>query len=120
VIIDLQSADRWGAIDELVDSLVATKEISRADRDSIIAAITKREKSMSTGIGHGIALPHSATDLVPEVVFAMGRSKAGIHFESSDAQPVHRVILFLVPTGQFKKHLHILADMARLAQETEF
>jgi PTS system fructose-specific IIA component/PTS system nitrogen regulatory IIA component len=120
VIIDLHSADQWGAIDELVDSLVATKEIASGDRESIIAAITKREKSMSTGIGRGIALPHTATDLVSEVVFAMGRSKTGIYFESSDAQPVHRVILFLVPTGQYKKHLHILADMARLAQETEF
>jgi mannitol/fructose-specific phosphotransferase system IIA component (Ntr-type) len=112
--------DRWGAIDELVDSLVATKEISAADRDSIIAAITKREKSMSTGIGHGIAVPHTSTDLISEVAFVMGRSKSGIDFESADAQPVHRVVLFLVPAGQFKNHVHILADMVRLARETEF
>ncbi|HEY5043570.1 MAG TPA: PTS sugar transporter subunit IIA [Verrucomicrobiae bacterium] len=119
MIVDLQAGDRWQVIDELVDSLVAARKISQASRDSIMAAVKKRELAMTTSIGFGIALPHASTDLVSEVVYVMGRSKIGINFNSLDAKPVHRVILFLVPAGHFQKHVNALADMVKLAHQIE-
>ncbi|MFM7818063.1 MAG: PTS sugar transporter subunit IIA, partial [Verrucomicrobiota bacterium] len=71
-------------------------------------------------IGFGIGIPHASTDLIPSVVAAFGRSKAGIQFDSLDNQPVHLVTLFLVPQGQFQKHLHTLAGIAKVLRKEEF
>jgi len=75
---------------------------------------------MSTGIGFGIGIPHASTDLIPEVVGALGRSNKGINFDALDNQPVNLVMLFLVPQGQFQKHLHTLANIAKLLHIKEF
>jgi mannitol/fructose-specific phosphotransferase system IIA component (Ntr-type) len=75
---------------------------------------------MSTGIGFGIGIPHASTDLISEVVGALGRSTRGIEFDALDNQPVKLVMLFLVPQGQFQKHLHTLANIAKLLHKTEF
>lgn len=75
---------------------------------------------MSTGIGFGIGIPHASTDLIYEVVGAFGRSKKGVNFDALDNQPVNLVMLFLVPQGQFQKHLHTLANIAKLLHKKEF
>ena len=75
---------------------------------------------MSTGIGFGIGIPHASTDLIPEVVGALGRSSKGINFDALDNQPVNLVMLFLVPQGQFQRHLHTLASIAKLLHIKEF
>jgi mannitol/fructose-specific phosphotransferase system IIA component (Ntr-type) len=82
--------------------------------------VKKRESSMSTGIGFGIGLPHASTDLIYDVVGAFGRSKKGVNFDALDNQPVSLVMLFLVPQGQFQKHLHTLAKIAKLLHRKEF
>ena len=120
IITDLKAADRWEAIDELIGNLVATGKIKPKHRDTIAAVVRKREQSMSTGIGFGIGIPHASTDLIQEVVGALGRSKAGVNFDALDNQPVNLVMLFLVPQGQFQKHLHTLANIAKLLHKEEF
>ena len=75
---------------------------------------------MSTGIGFGIGIPHASTDLVDEVTGAFGRSKNGVNFDALDNQPVTLVMLFLVPQGQFQKHLHTLAKIAKVLHKKEF
>ncbi|MCU0788874.1 MAG: PTS sugar transporter subunit IIA, partial [Verrucomicrobia bacterium] len=85
-----------------------------------VAAVKKREKSMSTGIGFGIGIPHTSTDLIYDVVGALGRSKTGVQFDALDNQPVNLVMLFLVPQGHFQKHLHTLANIAKLLHKAEF
>jgi len=117
---DLQATDRWKAIDELISNLVATGKIKAENREAIAAVVKKRETSMSTGIGFGIGIPHASTDLISEVVGAFGRSKKGVDFEALDNQPVNLVMLFLVPQGQFQKHLHTLANIAKLLHKKEF
>jgi mannitol/fructose-specific phosphotransferase system IIA component (Ntr-type) len=82
--------------------------------------VRKRETSMSTGIGYGIGIPHASTDLLHEVVGAFGRSRQGVNFDALDNQPVTLVMLFLVPQGQFQKHLHTLARIAKLLHRKEF
>ena len=58
--------------------------------------------------------------MIPEVVGALGRSKKGINFDALDNQPVNLVMLFLVPQGQFQKHLHTLANIAKILHKAEF
>src|SRR3954465_5889537 len=117
---DLQSTNRWEAIDELIGNLVASSKIKAEHREAITAVVKKRESSMSTGIGFGIGIPHASTDLIYEVVGALGRSPRGVNFDALDNQPVNLVMLFLVPQGQFQKHLHTLAHIAKLLHKAEF
>ncbi|MDR3378473.1 MAG: arginine--tRNA ligase, partial [Verrucomicrobiae bacterium] len=119
MIIDLQANERWQVIDELIDSLVAAGKIIPQNRDAISAAVKKREVAMSTGIGFGIGIPHASSNLIPEVIYALGRSRQGVNFNSLDGQPVHLVCLFLVPEGQIQKHLHTLANIAKLLHQPD-
>ena len=120
IIPDLQATNRWEAIDELINNLVATNKIKAEHREAVSAVVKKRESSMSTGIGFGIGIPHASTDLIYEVVGALGRSNKGVNFDALDNQPVNLVMLFLVPQGQFQKHLHTLANIAKLLHKAEF
>jgi len=120
IITDLRATNRWDAIDELIDNLVTTGKISAQHREAIAAVVKKRESSMSTGIGFGIGIPHASTDLINEVVGSLGRSRKGVSFDALDNQPVNLVMLFLVPQGQFQKHLHTLANIAKLLHKAEF
>ena len=120
IVPELKATNRWEAIDELIANLVATGKIQPADSDAVTAAVKKRETSMSTGIGFGIGIPHASTDLITEVVGALGRSRTGVAFDALDNQPVNLVMLFLVPQGQFQKHLHTLANIAKLLHKADF
>src|SRR5215469_11863958 len=120
ILTDLQATDRWLAIDELINNLVSTGKVRAENHDAISAVVKKRESSMSTGIGFGIGIPHASTDLITEVVGALGRSKKGVNFDALDNQPVNLVMLFLVPQGQFQKHLHTLANIAKLLHRADF
>ena len=120
IVTDLKATNRWEAIDELVENLVVCGQVKPQHRDQIASVVKKRESSMSTGIGFGIGLPHASTDLIPEVVGAFGRSTKGVNFDALDNQPVNLVMLFLVPQGQFQKHLHTLANIAKLLHNKDF
>lgn len=120
ILPDLQASNRWEAIDELIAHLVQCGKIRPEDREAIAASVKKRETSMSTGIGFGIGIPHASTDLIHDVTGAFGRSKRGVNFDALDSQPVTLVMLFLVPQGQFQKHLHTLANIAKLLHSKEF
>lgn len=117
IVPELKAEDRWGAISELVDLLVSAGRIAEDDRDKVMASIRQREETMSTGIGLGIAIPHASSDKVTEVVAAFGRSKKGVEFESLDAQPVHFVVLFVVPKDEFQTHLRTLAAIAKFLND---
>jgi fructose-specific phosphotransferase system IIA component len=120
IVVNLKATNRWEAIDELIDNLVTTGKVKPEHREAIAAVVKKRETSMSTGIGFGIGIPHASTDLIYEVVGAFGRSAKGVNFDALDNQPVNLVMLFLVPQGQFQKHLHTLANIAKLLHKRDF
>jgi mannitol/fructose-specific phosphotransferase system IIA component (Ntr-type) len=120
IVPELNAGTRWEAIDELVGCLVDSGKIRTEHRDAVVAVVKKREASMSTGIGFGIGIPHASTDLIDQVVAAFGRSRKGIQFDALDNQPVHLVTLFLVPQGQFQRHLHTLAGIAKVLRKDDF
>jgi mannitol/fructose-specific phosphotransferase system IIA component (Ntr-type) len=120
IVPELKATTRWEAIDELIGTLVAAGRIDPAHREAVVAVVKRREQSMSTGIGFGIGIPHASTELITEVIAAFGRSKPGVNFDALDNQPVHLVTLFLVPQGQFQKHLHTLAGIAKVLRKEDF
>src|SRR5262249_16788128 len=120
IITDLRAANRWEAIDELINNLVTTGRIKPEHHEAIATVVKKRESSMSTGIGFGIGIPHASTDLIYEVVGSLGRSKKGVQFDSLANQHVNLVMIFLVPQGPFKKNLNTLANIAKLLHKAEF
>ena len=117
IIPEMKATERWPAIVELIDLLVARQKIEPASRDGILAALKQREETMSTGIGFGIAIPHASSEAVAEVVAAFGRSAQGIEFDALDNAPVKFVVLFIVPKNQFQTHLRTLASIAKFLND---
>ena len=117
ILPEMQATERWSAIVELVDLLVAQKQIKEPDRDTVLGALRQREETMSTGIGFGIAIPHASSDRVEKVVAAFGRSSTGIEFDSLDNAPVKFIVLFVVPKDQFQTHLRTLAAIAKFLND---
>jgi mannitol/fructose-specific phosphotransferase system IIA component (Ntr-type) len=117
IIPEMQATERWDAIIELMDLLVARGQIKPEDKDGILAALKQREETMSTGIGFGIAIPHCSSDRLDKVVAAFGRSSKGIEFDALDNAPVKFVVLFVVPKNQFQTHLRTLASIAKFLND---
>ncbi|HEX8311029.1 MAG TPA: PTS sugar transporter subunit IIA [Chthoniobacteraceae bacterium] len=117
ILPEMQATERWSAIVELVDLLVARGKVKEVDRDVVLAALRQREETMSTGIGFGIAIPHASSDRVDQVVAAFGRSSTGIEFDSLDNAPVRFIVLFVVPKDQFQTHLRTLAAIAKFLND---
>src|SRR5262252_6120161 len=103
LVPELKASNRWEAIDELIGNLVATGKIQPGDRDAVTAAVKKRETSMSTGIGFGIGIPHASTDLIHEVVGALGRSSKGVNFEALDKSTDGEAMLAVIREHGMKK-----------------
>ena len=117
IIPEMNAAERWSAIVELVELLVGQDKIKGADRDTVLTALRQREETMSTGIGFGIAIPHCSSDRLDTVVAAFGRSSTGIEFDALDNAPVKFVVLFIVPKNQFQTHLRTLASIAKFLND---
>ena len=119
VLLDLDGRTKWEAIEVLTDRLVGTEQVSSEHRDTVHAALVAREKSMSTGMEQGIAIPHTSVDQVEATAVALGVARSGIDFESIDGRPTHLVILLVNPANQTKAHIRTLAEIARLLSSAE-
>ena len=117
--IGLEAANKWEAIEELVDLLIATHELRLTDREEAIEAIVARENSLSTGLEHGLAVPHGAVNCVEEILACMGASRAGIPFESLDGKPARLVVLLVIPKDRFQRHVRTLAGIASLGANAD-
>ncbi len=90
------------------------------DPEVLLAGFFKREETMSTGIGEGIALPHTMSGAVKKALVALIRLKAPIDFKSLDNNPVDIVLAFVVPKKHKKFHIRLLAGISRLCKEKDF
>lgn len=116
VIVDFQPGDKWEAIRILVEHLVTTERVRAGQVDAILEAVLSRERSMSTGMEHGIAIPHAAIDGLESIVACIGlvSRESGLSFESIDGQPARIVVLLVIPRQQKLLHIRTLADIARV------
>ncbi|MFA6505942.1 MAG: PTS sugar transporter subunit IIA [Treponemataceae bacterium] len=117
---DLEAVDKWAAIEELVDHLIAVHELRIGDRQDVIDAVFERERSLSTGLEHSLAVPHGAGDFVSDILGCIGISKKGIPFDSLDGKDARLIVLLLIPKDAFQHHVRTLAGIARLARNPKF
>ena len=119
ILTGMEAADKWEAIEVLVDLLIAAHEIRLIDRGEVLAAVNARERSMSTGLDQGLAVPHGSVDCVSDVIACLGVSRTGVPFDSPDGQPAYLIALLVIPKGSFHRHVRTLAGIARLASNPE-
>ncbi len=90
------------------------------DPDQVLEAIMAREQLGSTGIGYGVAIPHCRIAGLTHPIIALARHPEGVDFDSIDGEPVHLVVMLLVPEESPSAHLELLARLARLLQKEDF
>lgn len=118
ILIGLKSRDKKGAISELLQ-LLKEKNYIKDDKE-ILESVMEREKLGSTGIGQGIAVPHTKTEQIEDLVGAVGISEHGVAFDALDGEPVYIIFLILAPTKSIGLHLKALAKIARLLKDKTF
>lgn len=119
IVLDFQAADKWAAIDALVDLLVVRGLLKEDERKAVTDALLAREKIASTGIEHGIALPHAWIEGLPEARAALGLAPGGIPFQCSDGQPARLIVLLVIPRQAAQQHARTLASIAGLLNYEE-
>ena len=110
--LQMESADKEEAFEELVDLLVRAGMVQ--DRARAIAAIHQREGQQSTGIGDGVAIPHGKDETIKQLVCALGMSQAGIEFDALDGRKAHVIFLVLADSHNPGPHVALLAGISRL------
>jgi PTS system nitrogen regulatory IIA component len=114
---DLQATAKDEVIDELLSILFATGKVT--DQQRARQSILDRERKMSTGMEHGIAIPHGKTDAVDELVACVGISRTGVDFGSLDGEPAQILIMTLSPANRTGPHIQFLAEISRLLRDPE-
>ncbi|MBS0260683.1 MAG: PTS sugar transporter subunit IIA [Planctomycetes bacterium] len=120
IITDLSSASKEAAIRTMVESLATSGSIKPTDQESIIAAILKREELGSTGIGKGVAVPHTKHVSVDKLVATIALSKTGVEFASLDGEKVHILFLLVSPPDRPGDHLRALENISRHLRNDNF
>ena len=118
VKVPLEGKDKESVITELVELLSENKLL--ADKDEVLQFVLAREKTGSTGIGAGIAIPHGKCKGVKDLVMALGVSREGIDFQSIDSKPVYIIVLLVSPIDKTGPHIQALARISRLMLDEEF
>lgn len=90
------------------------------DPDQVLESIMAREQLGSTGIGHGVAIPHCRLADLASPILALARHPKGVDFEAIDNKPAHIIVMLLVPDDTQTSHLELLARLARLLQRDTF
>ncbi|GEL66400.1 PTS fructose transporter subunit IIABC [Marinilactibacillus psychrotolerans] len=111
MILDLQATEKEAAIDEMIGRLSEKNVIS--DKETYKEGIMQREAQTSTGLGDGVAMPHSKNKAVKEPAVLFAKSSKGVDYESLDGQPTHYLFMIAAPEGGNDLHLQVLASLSR-------
>lgn len=120
VIPDLKVGTKEDAIRAMVASLREAGSINAADEPGIVAAILKREELGSTGIGRGVAVPHTKHPSVDKLIAAIALSSDGVDFDSLDGEPVYIMFLLVSPPDRPGDHLRGLENISRHLRNDNF
>lgn len=120
VIVDLQAGGKEEAIREMVASLQATGQLGDEVVESVIRAILDREELGSTGIGMGVAVPHTRHQSLQRLVGTVALSNNGVDFAALDGDPVDIFFLLVSPQNQPGDHLRALENISRHLKDERF
>lgn len=118
MLFDLQATDKAGVINEMVQSLVDNGVVT--DFDTFKAGIMNREAQTSTGLGDGIAMPHSKNEAVKEATVLFAKSNKGVDYASLDGQPTDLFFMIAAPEGANDTHLAALAELSKYLMKPGF
>lgn len=116
ISLELSGKNKQEILSSLVDVLEQDHKIK--DRNQIIDSLLERERLGTTGIGHGVAIPHCKSSMVKELCVIIGRSTEEVDFQSLDGNPVQLFFLLVAPEDSTSEHLRALAKIARLAKDS--
>ena len=117
---DIQAVDKRSAIRELVTEMADAGAMDSADVDGLVRAIMKREDVGSTGIGKGVAVPHSKHPSVSKLTGTVGRSVRGVEFSALDGKPVNIIFLLVSPPDSTGPHIKALEYIFSLLNDDDF
>ncbi len=120
IVTDLQAGSKEDAIRRMVSSLRSSGQVSAENEDSIVAAILKREELGSTGIGNGIAVPHTKHPSVENLVATIAIAPEGLDFASLDGDDVFILFLLISPPDRPGDHLRALETISRHLRNENF
>ena len=118
MLLDLQATTKEAAIDEMINSLVDNGVVT--DFDVFKSGIMAREAQTSTGLGDGIAMPHSKNAAVKEATVLFAKSNKGVDYESLDGQPTDLFFMIAAPEGANDTHLAALAELSKYLMQDGF
>ena len=118
MLLDLQATTKEAAIDEMINSLIDNGVVT--DFDVFKAGIMAREAQTSTGLGDGIAMPHSKNAAVKEATVLFAKSNKGVDYESLDGQPTDLFFMIAAPEGANDTHLAALAELSKYLMQDGF
>lgn len=120
ILPDLQVDSKDASIRSMVESLKVAGCISEDDEENIVAAILKREELGSTGIGNGVAVPHTKHPSVDRLIATIALVKDGVDFASLDGEPVYILFLLVSPPDRPGDHLRGLENISRHLRNPRF
>jgi PTS system fructose-specific IIA component/PTS system nitrogen regulatory IIA component len=120
IIPALNATDKEGVIREMVASLRAASQVRPDDQEDIVRAILRRELLGSTGIGRGVAIPHTKHSSVDRLIGTVAVAPRGVKFDSLDGEPVFVFVLLVSPQDRPGDHLRALENVSRHLREDNF
>jgi len=118
-IVDLKAETKEEALRELVSVMAKSKAV--LDKEALLRAILEREKTLSTGVGIGVAVPHAMIPEVTDFVIAIGRSHKGIEFDALDGKPVQIIVMIAASDKHSRgEYLKVLARLMQKLRNKEF
>jgi len=115
--IPLESTNKDDLLRELVD--LATRDDAVSDPGDVLRAVREREAVLSTGIGHGVAIPHGKSPALSELRLAAGYTEAPVDFDALDGQPVRLFFLLVGPEAAAGAHIKALSRISRLVRKDD-
>lgn len=120
ILVDLQATTKEAAIREIVGSLATAGRLDPADTDGVARAILNREELGSTGIGQGVAVPHTRHPKADRLIGTVAISRKGVDFAALDGEPVDIFFLLVSPPNQPGDHLRALENISRHLKDDKF
>ncbi|MFT4647687.1 MAG: mannitol/fructose-specific phosphotransferase system IIA component (Ntr-type) [Glaciecola sp.] len=116
LVVGFEPLDKWHAIEALIQHLVDTGSLQESQAEDALDAVQRRERSMSTGMEKGVAIPHAALPDLDHVIAILGvvSREGGVPFESMDGGPAQLIVVLLIPKEKKLLHIRTLADVARI------
>ena len=118
IISNLNVDDKTTSITTLLELFKDDQRI--IDLEHVKSSVLEREKIMSTGVGHGFAIPHGKTNAVNEIIAAFARTTEPLEFESLDGQPVRLIFLLVGKENSVGPHIKLLSRISRMMNKEEF